>query len=103
MHRARNIFRLIFLLLAIYLLVYINQKTADHSLSVAEFKVKMYQKINTDSLNTKDKVDLLVNETSKFVDESSRVRKGTQYLSALFGLLVVAELVFLIVIKRTYK
>lgn len=102
MNRARNIFRIAFLVLAIFLLGYINQTTTHGTLSVAEFKFNMYQKISKDSLDTKDKFDLLINETSKFVDDSSRVRNGIHYLTGLFGLLIVVELVFLIRNKRTY-
>ena len=63
----------------------------------------MYQKINKDSLDTKGKLDLVVNETSKFIDDSSRVRKGIHYLIGLFGLLIAAEIIFLILIKSNYR
>jgi hypothetical protein len=95
MKNARNIFRIIFLLLAIVLLVFLNGKTSDNTESIAEFKFKMYQKISKDSLDSEGKLNLLVNETSKYIDDSSRVQKGIHYLTGLFVLLIVSELFFL--------
>jgi hypothetical protein len=100
MNRTRNIFRVIFLVVAVILLIYINRKSNDNTMSIAEFKYKTYKKIQTDSLDSKQKVDLLINETSKFIDDSSRVRTGVQYLSLLFVLLFIAEIVFLILSKK---
>lgn len=96
MNRIRNVFRLLFIVTAIFLLIYINRKTNDNTLSVAEFKFKMYQKISKDSLDSKGKLNLIVNETSKYIDDSSRVQKGIHYLTGLFGILIVSELFFLI-------
>jgi hypothetical protein len=96
MKNARNIFRIIFLLLAIVLLVFLNGKTSDNTESIAEFKFKMYQKISKDSLDSEGKLNLLVNETSKYIDDSSRVQKGIHYLTGLFVLLIVSELFFLV-------
>jgi hypothetical protein len=59
--------------------------------------------MQTDSLDSRHKLELLVNETSKFIDDSSRVREGIHYLTGLFGLLVVVELSFIILEKRNYR
>ena len=56
----------------------------------------MIEKLQTDSLNSKQKMDLLVNETTKFMDDSAHVRNGIRYLMVLLGLLVVTEVTFLI-------
>jgi hypothetical protein len=72
-------------------------------MSIVEFKYKTFKKIETDSLDPKRKLDLLVNETTNFIDDSTRVKKGIHYLTILFGLLVVAELCFLIFTKRTME
>ena len=60
----------------------------------------MFQKIQTDSLDSKQKLDLLVDETTKFVDSSSRVKKGIQYLTLLLVLLVLVEVIFFVLVKR---
>ena len=100
MNRIRYISRSIFFLAAVLLLVYINRKTDESTQSIAEFKFKMFQKIQTDSLDSKHKLTLLVDETTKFIDDSSRVKKGINYLTLLFALLIVVEFVFLVLAKR---
>src|SRR6478735_6338420 len=96
MSRARSIFRVVFFLLAVLLLVDINRKTNDKAGSIAEFKFKMIEKLRTDSLNSKHKLDFLVKETTKFMDDATHVRKGIHYLMALLALGVLIELGFLI-------
>lgn len=100
MKKARNIFRIVFFLLAIVLLVYLNSKAEDNTETIVEFKIKMIEKIRTDSLNAKHKLDLLVNETTKFMDHSTNVKKGINYLIQLLVLFVVSELFFLILKKK---
>lgn len=100
MNSVRNIFRLVFFLLAVTLLIYINRKTNENTQSIAEFKFKMFQKIQTDSLDSTHKLNLLVDETTKFVDNSSRLKEGIHYLTLLFGLLAIVEVGFLVVGKR---
>jgi serine kinase of HPr protein (carbohydrate metabolism regulator) len=102
MNKAKYVFRIVFFLVAVVLLVYLNGKTDDNTATIAEFKFKMFKKMQTDSLDSKHKLELLVNETTKFVDDSSRVRKGIHYLTGLFTLLVVVEFGFLIMGKRNY-
>lgn len=103
MNRTRNILRIVFIFLAAILLIYINRKSNDNTMSIVEFKYKTFKKIETDSLDTKRKVELLVNETTKFIDNSSRVRNGVRYLTLLFVLQIIAELVFLILSKKGLK
>lgn len=102
MNKARWIFRLVFFLLTVALLVYINRKSSDNTMSIVEFKYKTFKKIETDSLDTKRKLDLLVNETTKFIDDSTRVKKGIHYLTLLLATLAVVELGFLFFTKRNY-
>jgi hypothetical protein len=96
MKRLRNIFRLLFFFVAIVLIVYLNTKTNDNAESVAEFKFKMYQKLATDSLDSKRKVELLVDETARYVKDTSHVKRGLNYLTLLFTMAVIVELAFLI-------
>jgi hypothetical protein len=103
MNRTRNIFRVVFIFLAVILLVYINRKSNDNAMSIVEFKYKTFKKIEADSLDAKQKVELLVNETTKFVGDSARVRNGVHYLTLLFGLQITAEFVFLILSKKSFK
>jgi regulatory protein YycI of two-component signal transduction system YycFG len=103
MNRTKYIIRIIFVLLTVFLLIYLNRKTDNNTESIAEFKLKMIEKIRTDSLDSKNKLDLLVNETTKFVDDSSHVREGIHYLMRMLGLWVVIELVFLLLEKRNYR
>jgi hypothetical protein len=102
MNRTKYIIRIIFVFLTVFLLVYLNRKTDDNSESIAEFKLKMIEKIRTDSLESKDKLELLLKETTEYIDDSSHVRDGIHYLMRLLGLWVIIELVFLVVDKRNY-
>ncbi len=96
MNKTRSIFRVVFLILAVILLVDLNAKTNAKTGTIAEFKVKMIEKLRTDSLDSKQKVDLLVKETTKFIDDSAHVRKGVHYLMGLLGLWITVELGYLI-------
>ncbi len=103
MNRTKYIFRAMFFLLAVLLLVDINRKTGDTVGTIAEFKFKMMEKIRTDSLDNKHKVDLLLKETTKFIDNSSHVREGIHYLLGLLALWAAIELGFLILQRRNYR
>jgi hypothetical protein len=103
MNRTRTIFRVVFIFIAAILLIYINRKSNDNTMSIVEFKYNTFKKIDTDSLDTKRKVELLVNETTKFIDDSSRVRIGIHYLTLLFVLEIMGEFVFLILSKKGLK
>ena len=102
MTRTKYIFRAVFILLAVFLLVDLNKKTDDHIGSIAEFKFKTLEKIRTDSLDAKHKLDLVLKDTAKFVDNSSHVRKSIHYLLGLLGLWVIVELIFFLLLKRNY-
>jgi hypothetical protein len=102
MNKTRYIIRIVFIFLTVFLLVYLNRKTDDNTESIAEFKLNMIEKIRTDSLDTKHKLELLLNDTTKFIDDSSHVRKGIHYLMRLLGLWVVIEGVFLFLKKGNY-
>jgi len=102
MNRARYTFRVVFFLLTVLLLFDLNRRTYNTG-TIAEFKFKMIEKLRTDSLDAKHKLDLLQKETTRFIDDSSHVRKGIRYLMGLLGLWVVIELGFLILEKRNYK
>lgn len=101
MSRTRNVLRVVFFILAVLLLVYVNRKPDNKTESVIEFKLKMIEKIKTDSLDSKQKAELLINETTEFMDDSSHVRKGSRYLLTLFGLWIAVELAFLILDRRS--
>lgn len=102
MNRARSIFRAVFFLLTVFLLVSLNKKTDDNTKTIVEFKLRMIEKITTDSLDSKHKLDLIIDETTKFIDGSSHVREGIHYLVGLLTLWGVIELGLVIFEKRTY-
>ena len=96
MKRTKYIIRAVFFLLTVFLLVSLNRRTDDNTKSIVEFKLKMVEKIRTDSLDAKHKLDLFVDETTRFIDSSSHVREGIHYLVGLLTLWGVIELGFLI-------
>lgn len=96
MKRVKYIFRIVYFIVAVLVLVFLNREPDDNQQSIVEFKFKMLQKVQTDTLDAKQKVDLLVNETTKFVDDFSHVKQGINYLMQLLSLVIVTELVFLI-------
>mgnify|MGYP001176815324 CR=1 FL=1 len=100
MTRLKYIFRIVAFLTAIALVVYLNAKSDGDTSTIAEFKFKMYQKMRSDSLDSKHKLEHVIDETTKFIDNSSHVQKGVHYLTGLFTLVVIVELGFLIVGKR---
>jgi hypothetical protein len=100
MNRVRNATRVVFLLLAVVLIVYLNKKTDDNTRSVVEFKFNMLQNIRADSLDSRQKLDMVRRETTKFIDGSSHVRRGLDYLMGLLALAIVVELGFLVLKKR---
>ena len=71
---------------------------------IARFKLETLNKIKADSLDTKHKLDLLINETTKFnkqfVEDSPRVKDGIRYLIGVVVLLIVVELGFFITERR---
>lgn len=100
MNRIKYIVRTVFLLVAIFLLVDLNRKTDGKAQSIAEFKVRTFEKIRKDSLDTRHKADLLIDETTKFMDNSSHVKKRASHLMTLLGLFVIVEIVFLVSKRR---
>lgn len=80
MIRAKNIFRIAFFAALLYLVIQINRKSDDQAESIAEFKLKMYKKIQTDSIGTRQKIDLMRNETTRFIENSEQVKTGTRRL-----------------------
>ena len=102
MKKAKYILRVIFLLLTVLLLISLNRNADDRTESVAEFKIKIIQKLRMDSLDNRHKVDILLNETTKFLDSLSRARTQIDYLMLLFGFWGAVEFVFLILVNRNY-
>ena len=102
MSGVKYISRAVFFLMAVSLLVYLN-RAGDNSVTIAQFKFNTIEKIRKDSLDSKHKLDLLLNETTKYIDDSSRVRDGIRYLMGLLGLWAAIEFAFLILEKRNYK
>jgi hypothetical protein len=98
--KIKTLVRLIFFAIAVSLLIYTNIAPNEKSQSVAEFKLKMLQKIQMDSLNSDQKVKLVMDETSEFVETSSRVKDGLRYLTWLFAMAIIAELIFLVLKKN---
>jgi hypothetical protein len=106
MNLTKHIFRVVFFLTTVFLIVYINTKSDDNAQSIAEFKFQTLKKLRADSLDTQDQVDLLINETKKFNDqlaEDSQIRKGLRYLTATLILFVIFEFSFSRLEKRKSK
>lgn len=103
MTRLKYVVRGTFLFLIAFLLFHLNSKSDENLKSIAEFKLEMFEKIRTDSLDSKHKMELALKETTKFVEGSSHVRKGIQRLMGLLALFVVTEVAFAIHEKRNSK
>lgn len=90
---------MLLLLLTIIILIYLNIKTGDNIGLIGEFKYQTLDTIKANSLDTKNKFDLLNIEASKFsgqiLEDTSHVREAVNYLIGLIGLFIVVELGFL--------
>jgi len=104
MNRTKYIIRGTLLLLIVLMVINLYRKTDDNLASIAKFKVETLNKIKSDSLDTEQKFDLLVNETTKFnkqfIEDSPRVKDGLRYLMGVVGLLIAVELGFIITERR---
>lgn len=101
MNRVKYILRTVFFVLAIGLIVHLNRKTDNNTESIVEFKLKIIEKVRADSLANQERVKLLIDETTKFVDDSAHVKNGMRYLLGLLILWGATELVYIIFSKRT--
>ena len=99
MKRTKFVVRIIFFLLMLVALVYINRKPAGGK-SIAEFKLKMIEQIRKDSLDTSGKADMVVNETAKFMDDSTSVKKASQLLLGVMIVWAILEVGFFVRSKR---
>ena len=104
MNRPKYIIRGTLLLLIVLLLINLFRKTDSHMARIAKFKIETLNKIKTDSLDTERKLDLLVDETTKFNKrlnkDSPQINEALQYLIGVVGLLIASELVFFISKRR---
>ena len=103
MKRVKYSLRGLLLLLTILLLVYMNRKSGVNLDTIARFKIEAFNKVQTDSLNNKDKVDMLVKETTKLsgqINEDSSAREVIYYLIGIVGLFIASELVFFIMERK---
>lgn len=104
MTRIRLIVRAVLLVAGVWLLVDLNRKTDDTLEEVVKFKLETLNKVKTDSLDTEHKLDLLVDETTKFsgdlLAKSPHLKNSVRYLIMLLVVVVLAELVFFIAEKR---
>lgn len=100
MNRIKYSIRTVVLLVAIFLLVDLNRKTDDNAQSIVEFKIKTIEKIRKDSLGTRHKADLLIDETTRFMDHSAHVKKRANNLITLLVIFFIVETVFLVSKKR---
>ena len=104
MNRTRNIFRGLFFLLAVLLLIHLNRKTDVNLGVIAKFKYETLNKIKSDTLGSKAKLDLLVQETTKLNEQisqdSSHAQDVLYYLMGVVALFIGSELIFSIKAKR---
>ena len=92
------------MLLIVLLLINVYRKTDDNISRIAKFKLETLNKIKTDSLDTEDKLNLLVNEMAEFnkqfIEGSPHVKSGIRYLFGAVGLLIAVELGFFVSERR---
>jgi len=104
MNRTKHILRGTLLLLIVLLLINLYKKTEDNVVQIAKFKYDTFNKIKTDSLGTEHKLNLLVNESTKFNEQffgnSPQLKNGIRYLIGAVALLIVIELGFFIRERR---
>lgn len=104
MNQAKYILRGALLFLIVLLLIYLNRKTDDTIGQIVRFKLETLNKIKNDSLDTERKLDLLVDETTKFseqiIEDSPHVKEGVRYLIGVVGLLIAVELAFFIAKRK---
>lgn len=104
MNRTRYIIRGFILILIVFLIVNLYRKTESNISRIARFKFDMLDKVKTDSLDTEHKLELLVDETTRFNkqlnDDSPQIREGLRYLMGAVGLLIAVELWFYISKRR---
>ena len=103
MTRVKYIVRGILLFLIALLLFQLNSKSDENVKSIVEFKFEMFEKVRKDTLDSKHKLNMVLNETTKFVEESSHVRNGIRRLMGALALLVVSELGFAMHERRNSK
>jgi hypothetical protein len=106
MNRVRYILRGITFLLIILLLINLNRKTEAVE-RVVKFKLETLKKIKTDSLDTKQKLDAFIDETSRFNNEITEdfpyLKKNIRFLTGAVLLLIVVELAFFVKKKRNTR
>jgi len=106
MKRVKYILRGLFFILTVLLLSYLNSKTGVNLKSIAKFKLETLQKIQSDSLENKDKVMRLVHETTQLnkqiSEDSSHAREAINYLILVVLLFCISELVFVVMKKRSF-
>ncbi len=100
MNRTKYILRGTLLLLIVLMLINLYKKTEDNVVQMTKFKYDTFNKIKSDSLDTERKLDLLVNETTKFneqfIENSPDTKNGLHYLIGAVALLIVVEFGFFV-------
>lgn len=106
MNRTRFFLRIFFLLLIVSILFYLNRKSGVNIDTIARFKLETVNKMRTDSLDNKDKFDLLVRETTKFSEkineDSSHAQEAINILMGTVVIFIISELLFLSKGRRAF-
>jgi hypothetical protein len=106
MNRTRYILRALFLFLVVSLLFYLNKRANLNLGAIAKFKYETLNKIQSDSLDSKDKLDVMIQETEKFNEQinedSSRALNAIYSLIGVVTLFIVSELIFATIKKRAF-
>jgi hypothetical protein len=75
-----------------------NRKEGVNLGTIAKFKVETFNTINTDSLTNKDKVSVLVKETSKLSEQidsdTSNMQEAIYGLVGIAFIFIVSEIIF---------
>jgi hypothetical protein len=105
MKRPRLILRITFLLLTVCALIYLGVKNDRDIQTIAEFKFAQLERLRADSVNAKHKFETLIKDTKQFTgkiaEESSLIKDGLLYLSAILTLWMTSELYFLFISNRS--
>ena len=101
--KARYFFRGVFFLVAIIFLISLSRTANENTTRITKFKFKMIENLRTGLLDSNHKLDLMLNETAKFADDSFYVRIGIEYFICLLVVWACVEFAFLVLEKEFKK
>jgi len=98
MTRTRIVVRVIFLLLILSTFIFLLRNIDSNVINVAKFKVETFDKLKSDTLVTRQRIDLLLDATDqldkKIAEDSSSFKSGVYSVIGILVLWLGAELAF---------